>query len=327
VKALVTGATGYVGGAVFEHLVAAGHDVTATVRTEAGTARIRSRGGRPVEATLDDPAALIRAMAGSDVVFHVAGVNGFCLPDSAGMFSANVAGSANVIRAALRAGVGKVVYTSSAVTIGEPAGEVGTEATVHRGWYLSEYERSKVEAERAVAIEAEDLGVNVVAVNPASVQGPGRVTGSARLLLAFLKGRLRYMPESRATIVDVDDCARGHLAAAEHGAKGARYLLAGATLSTGDMAASLASAAGLEIRFRSLPPAIARVTGAIVGGVNRMAGKQAPVCPEMIRTMLHGHAFDGSRAERELGISYTPLADTFERMVAWYRAEGLLETY
>jgi dihydroflavonol-4-reductase len=324
VKALVTGATGYVGGSVFDHLVAAGHDVAATVRSESAAQDIRSRGGRPIEASLEDPGALVRAMKGSDVVFHAAGVNEFCLPDPAEMFAANVEGSANVVRAALRAGVAKVVYTSSAVTIGEPAGAVGDETMVHRGWYLSEYERSKVEAERAVAIEAEDLGVNVVSVNPASVQGPGRVTGTARLLLAFLKGRLRYLPDTRATILDVDDCARGHLAAAEQGAKGARYLLAGATVSTGDMAVLLASAAGVDIRFQSLPPSVARVAGTIVGGAYRMAGKQGPICPEMIRTMLHGHAFDGSRAERELGISYTPLADTFERMVAWYRDQGLL---
>ncbi|MCP4249013.1 MAG: NAD-dependent epimerase/dehydratase family protein, partial [bacterium] len=243
----MTGATGYVGGAVFDHLVAAGHDVTATVRSESAASRLRSRSGRPVKASLDDPGALVRAMEGSDVVFHVAGVNEFCLRDSKEMFAANVEGSANVIRAALRAGVGKVVYTSSAVTIGEAAGEVGTESTAHRGWYLSEYERSKVEAERAVAIEAEDLGVNVVSVNPASVQGPGRVTGTARLLLAFLEGRLRFLPDTRATIVDVDDCARGHLAAAKLGAKGARYLLAGTTVSTADMATLLASAAGVEI--------------------------------------------------------------------------------
>ena len=323
-KTLVTGATGYVGGAVFDHLVAAGHDVTATVRSESAAGRIRSRGGRPVQASLDDAGSLVRAMQGSDVAFHVAGVNEFCLRDSTEMFVANVDGSANVIRAALRAGVGKVVYTSSAVTIGETAGEVGTESTVHRGWYLSEYERSKVEAERAVAIEAEDLGVSVVSVNPASVQGPGRVTGTARLLLAFLKGRLRYLPDTRATIVDVDDCARGHLAAAEHGAKGARYLLAGDTVTTGEMAALLGEAAGIDVRFRSLSPAVARVAGTVVGGAYRLIRKQAPMCPEMIRTMLHGHAFDGSRAERELGIKYTPLSETFERMVAWYRERGLL---
>lgn len=323
-RALVTGATGYVGGAVFDHLVAAGHDVTATVRSESAAPAIRSRGGRPIAASLEDPRALVRAMEGRDIVFHVAGVNEFCLRDSSEMFRANVEGSANVIRAALRAGVGKVLYTSSAVTIGEPAGAVGDETMVHRGWYLSEYERSKVEAEQAVAIEAEDLGVNVVSVNPASVQGPGRVTGTARLLLAFLKGRLRYLPDTKATIVDVDDCARGHLAAAERGAKGARYLLAGATVSTDEMAAMLASAAGVDIRFRSLPPSVARITGTVAGVAYRMVGKQAPICPEMIRTMLHGHAFDGGRAERELGISYTPIESTLARMVDWYRSEGLL---
>ena len=247
-KAIVTGATGFVGGAVLDHLVAAGHSVAATVRSDAGAAAVRARGGRPVEATVGHPDSLLRAFEGHDVAFHVAGVNGFCLPDSSEMFTTNVRGSVNVIRAALRAGVGKVVYTSSAATIGEEAGAIGTEQTTHRGWFLSEYERSKVEAERAVAIEAEDLGVNVVSVNPASVQGPGRLTGTGRLLLAFLEGKLRYLPDTRATIVDVDDCARGHLAAAEAGAKGARYILAGATATTAEMAGMLGAAAGIEVQ-------------------------------------------------------------------------------
>jgi dihydroflavonol-4-reductase len=324
VNALVTGATGYVGGAVLDHLVASGRDVAATVRSEAAGRGIRSRGGIPVAADVGDNEALIRAMEGRDVVFHAAGVNGFCLPDSTEMFATNVDGSVAVIRAALRAGVGKVVYTSSAVTIGEQAGAVGTESTTHRGWYLSDYERSKVEAERAVAIEAEDLGVNVVSVNPASVQGPGRVTGTARLLLAFLKGRLRWLPATQATIVDVDDCARGHLAAADLGAKGARYLLAGTTLSVAELARLLAVAAGMEIRTRTLPPGVARGAGFLVGSAFRLGGRQAPICPEMIRTMLHGHALDGSRAQRELRVEYTPIEVTLERMVDWYRAHGLL---
>jgi len=324
VRALVTGATGYVGGAILDHLVAAGHEVQATVRSPEGAELVGSRGGRPVVASLSEETALLSAMEGSDVVFHAAGVNGFCLPDSREMFESNVAGSVAVIRAALRAGVGNVIYTSSAVTIGEEAGEVGTEETAHRGWFLSEYEQSKVEAERAVAIEAEDLGVNVVAVNPASVQGPGRVTGTARLLLAFLKGRLRWLPDTRATIVDVDDCARGHLLAAEHGAKGGRYLLAGVTLSTAEMATLLGEAAGISPRIRTMPSVVARGAGAIVGGGYRLANRHAPICPEMIRTMLHGHAFDGGRAERELGLEYTPVEETFDRMVAWYREHGLL---
>jgi dihydroflavonol-4-reductase len=324
VKALVTGATGYVGGGILDHLVAAGHDVAATVRSEDGADRIRRRGARPVAAAVGDRQALVGAMAGREVVFHAAGINAFCLADTREMFATNVAGSVNVIQAALRAGVGKVVYTSSSVTIGEEAGSVGTEATTHRGRYLSAYEQSKVEAERAVAIEAEDCGVNVVSVNPASVQGPGRVTGTARLLLAFLAGRLRYLPDTRVTIVDADDCARGHLAAAERGAKGARYLLAGATLSTAEMASMLGAAAGIDVRVRRLPSPVARLAGTLVGGAYRLANKPAPICPEMVRTMLHGHALDGSRAERELGLTYTPIADTFARTIAWYRQEGLL---
>lgn len=323
-RALVTGATGFVGGAIVDHLLEAGHDVTATIRSQEGGYAVRQRGATPIEAALADRDALARAMEGHDVVFHAAGVNAFCLPDTRELFETNVTGSVNVVEAALRAGVGRVVYTSSAVTVGEEHGEVGTEDTVHRGWFLSDYERSKVEAERAVAEMAEDVGVNVVSVNPASVQGPGRTTGTGRLFVAYLQGRLRFLPDTRATLVDVADCARAHVAAAERGRKGARYILAGATLTTTEMVRALGAVSGVDRRLRTLPPSVFRVAGAIVGSAHGLVRRRAPLCHEMVRTMLFGHAYDGSRAERELGITYTPIEDTLEQMVGWYRDHGLL---
>lgn len=323
-KAFLTGGSGYVGAALLDRLVASGHSVTATVRSQKAGYAVKARGGTPVEASLFDVAALASVMNGHDVVFHAAGVNGFCLPNTREMFDTNVGGSVNVVKAALRAGVAKVIYTSSAVTVGEERGEVGTEDTRHRGWYLSDYERSKVEAERAVGHEAEDLGVNVVALNPASVQGPGRLTGTGRLFLAYLKGKLRFLPETRASIVDVGDCARAHLAAAEYGQKGARYILAGTTLTTSELVGALAVASGVEREIRNLPSWAAHAGGTVAGSLYGLLRRQAPVCPEMVRTILFGHAYDGSRAARELGFTYTPIGDTLSRMVEWYRAHGMV---
>lgn len=323
-KAFLTGATGQVGSAILRHLTQAGHEVTATVRSEQGGEVVRERGGVSVDASLFDLEALAHAVRGHDVIFHAAGINGFCLPNTEEMFATNVNGSVNVVRAALKGGVPKVVYTSSAVTVGEEQGTFGNEGTKHRGWYLSAYEKSKVEAERAVGHAAEDLGVNVVSVNPASVQGPGRSGGTARLFIAYLKGRLRFLPDTRATLVDVDDCARAHLTAAAGGQKGARYIVAGATLTTAEMMRALAEASGVDRSVQPLSPMVARVMGAVVGGAYGLARRKAPVCPEMVRTMLFGHAYDGSRIVRELGFTYTPIEDTLARMVEWYRAEGLV---
>ncbi len=169
-------------------------------------------------------------MAGCRVVFHAAGVNAMCLPDPAPMYRANVDGPAGVVRAAAAAGVPRVVHTSSAVTMGEAAGVVATEATPHRGSHLSHYERSKHLGEQAVLAEGARTGVEVVCVNPASVQGPGRTGGTARLLIGYLSGRLRWTVDATFSLVFVDDCTRAHLLAERRGVPGERYLVSGATL-------------------------------------------------------------------------------------------------
>jgi dihydroflavonol-4-reductase len=124
-----------------------------------------------------DPEALGAAMDGCDLVYHAAGANAFCLRDPSPLFEVNVRGSENVVRAAAQAGVRRIVYTSSAATLGEKKGTVASEETPHRGRFLSNYERSKFEAERVVLAAAEETGIEVVSVNPASVQGPGRGSG------------------------------------------------------------------------------------------------------------------------------------------------------
>src|SRR5690606_38967861 len=139
------------------------------------------------------------------------------------LYRANVDGTRNMVAAAGAAGVRRVVYTSSAATIGEPAGTIATERTRHRGHWLSHYERSKHEAERVAVAAAARAGVELVAVNPASVQGPGRTRGTAKILIAALNGRLRLVVASRLSVVDVADCAEGHLLAESRGEPGERY--------------------------------------------------------------------------------------------------------
>ena len=323
-KVFLTGGSQFVGGALLRHLVADGHQVLATVGDQKSGYDVIRKGATPVDADLADVDSLAAAMGGVDAVFHVAGVNAYCLPNTREMFDTNVRGSVHVIRAAAIANVPRVVYTSSAVTVGEKKGEVGSESTVHRGWYLSDYERSKVEAERAVMETGAQAGVNIVSVNPSSVQGPGRVSGTARFLLWFLKGRGRRLPDTTISLVDVDDCARAHLAAATRGKPGSRYLVSGATVTTAQLIEQVAQIGDVSPEHRVLSPAAAKLAGTVAGAAYGLIRRQGPLCPELVRTLLHGHSFDGSFAERELGISYTPLSDTLGRIVAWYRENGYL---
>jgi len=319
----LTGGTGFVGGALLAALTGTGRPVRALARTSDGETRVASLGAEPVAGDLFDAAALRRGMEGSDVVFHVAGVNGMCLPDPAPMYRANVDGAIEVVRAAADAGVRRVVHTSSASTIGEPAGSIATESTPHRGTFLSHYERSKTLGEQAVLAEGEHLGVEVVAVNPASVQGPGRTGGTARILIGYLTGRLRWAVDTALSLVFVDDCSAAHLAAADRGEVGHRYLVSGPTLTVAEAAALLGEITGAGRRVRCLPGWVASAGATVTGGVFRLLRRQAPFCPEMARVMRHGARYDGSRAAADLGFAYTPPGEWLRITVEWYRAQGL----
>ncbi|MDQ3978740.1 MAG: NAD-dependent epimerase/dehydratase family protein [Actinomycetota bacterium] len=320
----MTGGTGVVGGAVLRRLVAQGRTVVALARSERSSRSLTALGARAAPGDVMDPPSLAAAMEGCEVVYHAAGLNASCLRDPSVLFDVNVRGSGHVIEAAARAGVRRVIYTSSAATVGERPGEVGREDSLHRGWFLSHYERSKFDAERVVMERAGVLGVEAVSVNPTSVQGPGRADGSARLLVLFLTGRLRFFVRTRLSLIDIDDCAVGHVRAERHGRPGERYLLSGASLELEDALALLARITGVERRPRPIPRTIASAAGALAEVASGITGRPLPLCREVVRTLLHGHTYDGSRAARELGVRYTPVEDTLRRTVAWLVAEGVV---
>ncbi len=323
-RVFVTGGSGVVGGALVDALRARGDEVVALARSDAARASLEQRGAQVVSGDILDADVLARGMEGCATLFHVAGQNSLCVEDPSSMLRANVEGPAVAIRAAARAGVGRVVHTSSAATIGEPEGIIGREDTPHRGWFLSTYERSKTEGERVALETGRAEGVDVVSVNPCSVQGPGRAGGTARFLLAFLDGRLKLFVDTHVSLVDIKDCTAGHLLAAERGTPGERYILSGVTLTISDAFALAADVAGVERSPRLVPRRAATVAGAVVERAFRLVRRRPPVCREMVRTLIHGHRYDGSRAERELGLQYTDPRDTVRRTVAWAREAGLL---
>ena len=156
-----------------------------------------ARGAEVTRGDLLDEDALAAGMRGCEIVFHVGGVNTLCPEDPAELFHANVRGAEIGVRAAARAGVRRVVLTSSAAALGEEKGTVGNEDSPHRGWYLSDYERSKHEGEQAALAAGRREGIEVVAVNPASVQGPGRAGGTGKIMIAYLNGRLRAFVDTQ----------------------------------------------------------------------------------------------------------------------------------
>jgi dihydroflavonol-4-reductase len=320
----ITGGTGLLGAAILRRLLADGRRVKALARSAVSAKRLEDMGAQPVQGNILQPDGLEAAMSGCDVVFHVAGGNAFCLPDPSSLYRMNVTGSGNVVWAAARAGVVRVVYTSSAATLGEPKGTVGTEASPHRGSFLSDYERSKYLAEEIVWEIARDEGIDVISVNPSSVQGPGRTKGTGRILLNFVNGKLSAAVNTRMSLIDIADCTEGHVLADARGQAGERYVLSGATLTVREALDIIGSVTGLSERPRMLPPFLAMAGATVVETIAKVRRRHPPVCREMVRTLLHGHAYDGSKAARELGLGYTPIEETLRRTVAWYVEQGLV---
>ena len=326
-RVFLTGATGVIGSALLKRLTARGEQVVALARSAQAERPLRERGAwAVVSGDVLDEDALARGMEGCELAFNVAGINSLCVEDPGPMQAVNVAGAVAAVRAAKRAGLPRLVHTSSAATIGERGGTVGEETSPHRGWYLSTYERTKTEGERAAFAAAAELGQDLVCVNPSSVQGPGRAGGTGRFLLALLDGRLKVMVSTNVSLVDIADCVDGHLLAAEKGISGRRYLLSGITLTVADALVLAAEVAGVERKPRLLPRPLATGAATLVEWSFRAARRHPPVCREMVRTLLHGHRYDGSRAERELGLRYTDPRETLRRTVEWARAEGLVRS-
>ena len=317
---VVTGGTGIVGRALLDHLAGGATTVRALVR---GAPNPLPATVEPVTGDVLDYPTLERAFVGADLVFHVAGVNKMCLPDATEMYRVNVDGTRNVLKAAVSAGVKRVVHTSSAATIGEERGTVGDEETIHRDGFVSHYERSKYEAEQ-IALTEGGGGVEVVVVNPSSVQGPGRATGTGKILLDLIAGRLSTVVDTRISIVDIDDCARGHILAASKGLPGQRYILNSFSMTIQEAVGVLATVIERPLQVRYLPAPIALAGGTVIGALYRLFQRQAPVCGEMVRTLIQGHVYDGSRATRELGLTYTPATDTLTRLISWARSESLI---
>ena len=320
----LTAGSGFVGGALLRRLIADGREVRALARSEESAAGLAATGATVVRGDLFDRGALLAGMRGCTTVFHVAGVNSMCVRNPSPMMRTNVEGAAAVVRAASAARVTKLVHTSSATTIGERAGEIGREDTQHRGSFMSNYERSKFLGERRVVALGEELTLPVVCVNPSSVQGPGRVGGSATLLLDIVNGRLPVLVNTWLSVVDIEDCTAAHVLAEHEGVPGCRYLVSGASFEVRTAVTLLRQASGYPRRAWFAPRVLTTLGGTLAGVASSLTQREnGRICHETVRTLLHGHRFDASLAERELGLAYTPIETTIRRTLAWYAERGL----
>ena len=316
-RVCVTGATGFVGAHVTAQLVRRGDDVRITVRDRR---RLRSLDDLDVEvvaADVLDRRSLRRALAGCDLVFHTAGLVASRPRNK--VWRVNAVAPRIVMEEAARAGVGRVVVTSSVASIGPaPADKAANERNPYPpGGTGLLYTDSKHEGEMAAFGAADRLGIEAISVCPSYVLGPAfnrRLPGetSTRIVANYLRGRLPAIVDSYTNIVDVEDVAEGHLQAAEGGRPGERYILGGENLRWSDVVERMARISGVRNPLIVLPPEI-------VGVADVMKRMRVPLgIVEGIRLMAPDWRYSSARARRELGYRPRRANDTLARTIAWY---------
>jgi dihydroflavonol-4-reductase len=328
-RALVTGANGFVGAHVARALLQSGREVRAMAR---GGSDMRALDGVECErviADLRDPDSLERAVAGCDEVFHVAADYRLWAPDEAPMYAANVEGTRNIIAASLRAGVNRMVYTSTVGALGVEADGVGREDTpVSISEMIGPYKRSKFLAERA-ALDAARAGAPIVIVNPSTPIGPldYKPTPTGRIIVDFLNRRIPAYIDTGLNLVCVEDVARGHLLAAERGTAGEKYILGGENLTLKQMLARLGRIAGLSAPTIRVPwiaaCAFALAGEAIARAITHRAPRASLVEVRMARKKMF---FDSGKARAELGYTSAPVDEGLARAVKFFRETGAAPT-
>jgi dihydroflavonol-4-reductase len=311
VRALVTGAAGFIGSHVVAALATAGAEVRAFDRQPLVDV---PAGVDPVAGDLLDSEALQRAMEGCDTVFHLAALYSYARADAGAMRAVNVDGTRALLDAAAHGGVRRrIVHTSSCGTCGPVAGRAATEVDTPPPWELSiPYKRTKLEGER-LALRAAGEGLDVVVVNPTTPVGPGdrRPTPTGKMVADVACGRARaYLAGGALNVVAVEDVAVGHLRAHEHGRRGERYLLGGENLPIREVFAILATAGGRPPPRLAIPwhvaNAAAWIADAALGAIGR---EPSLLLLDEVRLARQPMTFDDAKARRELGHRSRPAAE------------------
>jgi len=322
---LVTGGTGFVGAHVVRALVARGQRVRCLVRPDS---RRDNLDGLPVELTegdITDPASLSRALAGVETLYHCAADYRLWARDARPLYDANVGGTENVMAAADRARVARVVHTSSVGALGlAPDGVPADEETpVAREDMIGHYKRSKYDAERVADAWAR-RGLPVVIVNPSTPVGEAdlKPTPTGQMIVDFLNGRFPAYVDTGLNLIDARDVAAGHLLAAEKGRIGERYILGNRNMTLKEILDTLARLTGLPSPRVRLPYALPYAAAAVSTFLANLTGRAPRVPLEAVRMSRHKMYFDSTKAVRELGLPQTPVEEALERAVLWFRARG-----
>jgi len=325
-KAFVTGATGFLGSHVARVLTDQGADLRLLVRSTSNLKNLEGLKAETATGDLRDAASLEKAMSGCDAVFHVAADYRLWVRDPAEMYRSNVDGTRAILEAARKNGVRRVVHTSSVATIGftgdgQPANE---NSPVSLADMIGPYKRSKFMAEQ-ISLEAGRSGMDVITVNPTTPVGEQDVkpTPTGRIVVDFLKRKFPAYVETGLNLVDVRECARGHVAAFEKGRSGERYILGGENLTLKQILDKLAAISGLPSPTVKLPYFVAFAAGVVDEAISGwLLNREPRATVDSVRIGRKMMFASSAKAERELGWKIVPVENALRRAVEWFRGNG-----
>jgi dihydroflavonol-4-reductase len=325
-KCFITGATGFLGSHVARQLLAKGADLRLLVRSTSRLDNIADIPAERIVGDLRDLDSLKKGMAGCEFVFHVAADYRLWSLNHQELYDSNVEGTRNILRAARDSGVRRVIYTSSVATMGfGNNGRLTDEKSpVTLSNMIGDYKRSKFLAEQLV-IEAGRSGQNVVMVNPTTPVGERDIkpTPSGQIVVDFLRRKFPAYVDTGLNLVDVVDCAEGHLLAMEKAQPGERYILGGENLTLKQILDKLGALTGLPSPKIRLPYAVALATGVVdTIVVGKMLKREPRVTIDAVRMGRKKMFVTSVRAERELGWNPRPVDGALQRAVEWFKSNG-----
>jgi len=327
-RVLVTGASGFVGSAVVRALLAAGYPVRALVRTSSPRGNLAALDVEVVAGDMRDAESVARAMADVRYLMHVAADYRLWSSDREELLRNNVAGTRTVMEAALRAGVERIVYTSSVAALALRAdGMAADESTaLAEAAAIGAYKRSKVAAQDLVEAMIARDALPTIIVNPSTPIGPRdiRPTPTGRIIVEAASGRMPAFVDTGLNLVHVDDVAAGHVAALERGKIGERYILGGQDALLADMLRDIALLVGRRPPRLRVPRRLLFPAAAMAEMIATRTGREPFLTLDGLRMAKNRMYFSSAKAAQELGYIARPYGEGLRDAVEWFRGAGQL---
>jgi dihydroflavonol-4-reductase len=326
-KALVTGAAGFIGSHVVGALLEENIEVRALIRPGEDTRNLNGLDIEKMEGDILDIDAVRKALKGIDTLFHLAAVYSIWMKDWGRIYEVNLQGSRNVLWSALKAGINRVVYTSSIAAIGiKPGMEASTEETVFNQYTLGNHYVLTKYLSQQEALGFAGNGLDLVVVNPCFPFGTNDIvpTPTGQMIVDILSGLNRSSLNGGINIVDVRDVARGHILAAKKGRKGELYILGNKNVTMDEMMSLVRNVSGIKrVLLPKAPRAVLKAfTAGLTWWSDHISHKPPMSTPAEVEYVSQYLFFDNTKARDELGLVCTPIEESLRNSIDWFIEEG-----